>query len=453
MKKINIPTASTMSLLEIQAGGFQNMWCTERDVRNFERDIKNEKEKYDAEMLIQRLKDTNERNPDFKYAYKVDSENRLTHCFWMDKMSIESYVCFGDVVVFDTTYNTNQYKLVFAPFAGVNHHGQSILMGCGLIQDETTESLVWLFEVWLEAVSGRHPNAIITDQDPAMGSAIKQVFPHIHRRYCIWHITEKLPNKLGPIAYMDKFRIPFKDCIWNSEIPEEFESKWAEVIRNNKLEGNEWLCELYRLRNKWVPALLRHIFFAGMSSSQRSESMNSILDKYVCKKTTLIEFIFRLESALSRQWELESKEDFDAINSHPELKTSFDMEKQMAKIYTKHNFAKFQHEMLNSINYNVHCEDENGDLKVYKVHLKGKPETKRDVKFQESTKICKCGCHKFEFEGIPCCHVLAILLFVAIVKLPKFYILKRLTKEARSKDVVDFLGEEIQGDCGDSFVL
>ena len=36
---------------------------------------------------------------------------------------------FGDVVVFDMTYITNKFKIPFAPFVGVNHHGKSILFG------------------------------------------------------------------------------------------------------------------------------------------------------------------------------------------------------------------------------------------------------------------------------------------------------------------------------------
>ena len=44
---------------------------------------------------------------------------------------------FGDVVIFDTTYNTNRYGMIFAPLTGVNHHGQTIIFGCGFLSDET----------------------------------------------------------------------------------------------------------------------------------------------------------------------------------------------------------------------------------------------------------------------------------------------------------------------------
>ena len=48
-------------------------------------------------------------------------------------------------MAFDTTYLTNKYDMPFAPFVGVNHHGQSILLGCGLVSNEDTITFVWLF--------------------------------------------------------------------------------------------------------------------------------------------------------------------------------------------------------------------------------------------------------------------------------------------------------------------
>lgn len=45
----------------------------------------------------------------------------------------------------------------FAPFTGLNHHHQSILFGCALLQDETEKSFTWLFETWLMAMGGKSP--------------------------------------------------------------------------------------------------------------------------------------------------------------------------------------------------------------------------------------------------------------------------------------------------------
>ncbi|KAL1190354.1 Protein FAR1-RELATED SEQUENCE 5 [Cardamine amara subsp. amara] len=72
------------------------------------------------------------------------------------------FTYFGDTV---TTYRSNRYRLPFAPFTGVNHHGQAILFGCAFIINETEASFVWLFNTWLTAMSSHPPLSITTDHD------------------------------------------------------------------------------------------------------------------------------------------------------------------------------------------------------------------------------------------------------------------------------------------------
>ncbi|KAK3229820.1 hypothetical protein Dsin_001701 [Dipteronia sinensis] len=101
-------------------------------------------------------------------------ENIITHCFWADATLGRSNKYFGDVVVFDTTYNTNRYGMIFAPLVGVNNYGQSTLFGCSFLSNETTDSFIWLFEQFKRAMPGAPPKMIITNQDPAMAKAIAQ---------------------------------------------------------------------------------------------------------------------------------------------------------------------------------------------------------------------------------------------------------------------------------------
>ncbi|KAF8364660.1 hypothetical protein HHK36_033340 [Tetracentron sinense] len=129
-----------------------------------------------------------QRNSNFFYLMDLDNEGHLRNVFWADARSRAAYGYFGDVVTFDTTYLTNRYDMSFAPFVGVNHHGQSVLLGCGLLADETIESFIWMFKTWLIAMSGHPPNAIITDQCKAMQRAIAVVFPKARHRLCLWHI-------------------------------------------------------------------------------------------------------------------------------------------------------------------------------------------------------------------------------------------------------------------------
>lgn len=116
--------------------------------------------------------------------------------FWADHSFCMSYDHFGDVVTFDTTYGTNRHKLIFGAFTGFNHHGQTIVFGCGFLPNERFESFVWLFNKWIEAMPGGPPKAIITKHDLSMTRAIKLVMPTTCHRYCLRHILDKLPVKL-----------------------------------------------------------------------------------------------------------------------------------------------------------------------------------------------------------------------------------------------------------------
>ncbi|XP_047952720.1 protein FAR1-RELATED SEQUENCE 5-like, partial [Salvia hispanica] len=134
----NIPTCQQMQLLEMESGGPESVGCTERDIRNLERDMRDEQKGIDAETLVEFFTSEKEKNSSFFFDYETDSENIFKRCFWADPKSRRAYGAFGDVVVFDSTYNTNKYGMIFTPFVGVNHHHQTIVFGCGFLSDEKT---------------------------------------------------------------------------------------------------------------------------------------------------------------------------------------------------------------------------------------------------------------------------------------------------------------------------
>ena len=53
---------------------------------------------------------------------------------------------------------------------------ETVIFGVALLFDETCASFTWLFKAFLAAHNGKQPRAIFTDQDTAMGNAIKKVF-------------------------------------------------------------------------------------------------------------------------------------------------------------------------------------------------------------------------------------------------------------------------------------
>nr|XP_048337433.1 protein FAR1-RELATED SEQUENCE 5-like [Ziziphus jujuba var. spinosa] len=131
---------------------------------------------------------------------------------------------------------------------------------------------------------------IITDQDPAMTKAIAQVLPSTCHRYYIWHILNKFAEKINTMVYRDNYHW-FKNIICNSETIEEFETSWAELLKNSNLGDNTWLRQMYEIRNKWVAVYFNHIFNAGMLSSQRAESSHAFFKRIKftwCKKIVIV---------------------------------------------------------------------------------------------------------------------------------------------------------------------
>ncbi|CAI9268498.1 unnamed protein product [Lactuca saligna] len=124
--------------------------------------------------LIKHLQDKALVDNDLYYVVDLYSDGCPRNIFWADGRSRDDFTKFGDVVAFDVTYMTNKFKMPFAPFTGVNHHGQSVLFGGALLENEKEETFVWLFENFLKCMFSKYPKAIITDQDKAMGNAIKK---------------------------------------------------------------------------------------------------------------------------------------------------------------------------------------------------------------------------------------------------------------------------------------
>ncbi|KAI8539107.1 hypothetical protein RHMOL_Rhmol09G0155300 [Rhododendron molle] len=278
----------------------------------------------------------------------LDDEGRLRNVFCADARSRAACKEFGDVVTFDTTYLVNRHDMPFAPFVGVNHHGQSVLLGCGLISHEDTKSFSWLFQTWKTCMWGCAPKAIITDQCMAMKNAIEDIFPNTRHRWCIWHIMKKIPEKLNGYNAYESISWCMRRAVYASLT---IEDAWNVFIKKYEIQSNTWLEGLYLERKRWVPTYLNDVFWAGMSSTQRSENINAYFDGYVHSKTTLKQFVGQYENALGNKVESENQADVKNWNTFIPLMTEDELEKQFQRVYTHAKVKEFQKQFFDKI----HC--------------------------------------------------------------------------------------------------
>ncbi|XP_058208079.1 protein FAR-RED IMPAIRED RESPONSE 1-like [Rhododendron vialii] len=407
----------TIASCTIEVGGPSNLPWLPKDARNYVDKVRrSELKEGDAESMHKYFIKMKTDNEAFFYAIDLDEENRLKNVFWADGRSREAFKEFGDVVTFDTTYLVNQWNMPFAPFVGVNHQRQSILLGCGLILREDTDSFVWLFKTWVACMSGCSPNAIITDQCRAMQNAISIVFPNVRHRWCLWHLLKKVLEKLKGYDDSEPIKWDVLSAAYDLLTKEEFEKNWGNLINKYHLEANEWLSGLYNERHRWAPAFVKDVFWAGMSTTQRSESMNAYFDGYVHSNTTLKEFMEQYENALRKKVEKEDEEDARCFNKQMKNVSPYGFEDQFQDAYTIAKYKDFQAQVASKIACNFTSmkvvddgiskfeieEDikvgEKGILKTITFH----------VCYNEESKESNCTCWLFESKGIVCKHIVMV---------------------------------------------
>ncbi|XP_052197227.1 protein FAR1-RELATED SEQUENCE 5-like [Diospyros lotus] len=216
-----IPLHKSYNSAVVEAGGYENLTFVEKDCRNYIDQVRRLRlGEGDVAAIQAYFSKMQAFCPGFYFSVDLDEDGRLKNVFWADNRCRQSFKEFGDVVTFDTTYLTNRYDMLFAPWT------------------------------WLECMEDQAPAGIITDQDRAMQNAIEIVFPNIKHRWCLWHILKKLPEKFGNHSCKAYILSGVHEVVYESQSPEEFEEAWNLMIEKYALHDNDWLSGLYKERGR-----------------------------------------------------------------------------------------------------------------------------------------------------------------------------------------------------------
>ncbi|KAK0596973.1 hypothetical protein LWI29_020610 [Acer saccharum] len=260
---------------------------------------------------------------------------------------ILDYGQFGDMVSFDTTYRTNKENRPLAVFVGFNHHREIIIFGVALMYDETTDSFIWLFETFLEAMSKKAPKTIFTNQDAAMAKAISFVMPDTYHRLCTWHIMQNALKKVNQL-----FRGPggvnkvLSKFIYYYDEEGEFLAAWEKMLTEYNLHENDWFKRTFEVRKKWAYTYVRWTWSARLKSTQVSESINSDLKDYLQSNHDLVQFFKHFERVLNDKHYKELKAEYALCQKITQVQRPIKMLIEAGKVYTKIIFEEFQDEFM-----------------------------------------------------------------------------------------------------------
>ncbi|RYR15309.1 hypothetical protein Ahy_B04g072046 [Arachis hypogaea] len=127
-------------------------------------EVRNVLEQEDAKKFGKYLFRMKEKNQNFFFKLELEDNQSIKLAFWADARSRAACEYFGDRCISEVfrgirslfgcindSYSVFviiclRYNLVCGCFIGVNHHGQSTLLGCALMKNEDIESFKWLFQ-------------------------------------------------------------------------------------------------------------------------------------------------------------------------------------------------------------------------------------------------------------------------------------------------------------------
>jgi zinc finger SWIM domain-containing protein 3 len=78
--------------------------------------------------------------------------------------------------------------------------------------------------------------------------------------------------------------------VYDCEDEEDFLKSWDDMLKKYDLLENKWLSDLFKIRQKWALVYGRQVFCADMKSTQRSESINGVLKRYLDPRKKITRF-------------------------------------------------------------------------------------------------------------------------------------------------------------------
>ncbi|KAH7862821.1 hypothetical protein Vadar_009995 [Vaccinium darrowii] len=118
----------------------------------------------------------------------------------------------------------------------------------------------------------------------------------------------------------------------------------------------------------------------------------------------------------------------------PRAVVEFMARQHAASTYTPDVFVLVQRELSKAHDCKLEKSGENGTITKYEITPYGKYRY-HVVTYDSSEDTVTCSCKKFEFGGILCSHALKVLSSNNVVRIPDQYILKRWTKNAKSRSI------------------
>ncbi|KAM6547389.1 hypothetical protein CsatB_019065 [Cannabis sativa] len=284
---------------------------------------------------------------------------------------------------------------------------------------------------FLKCMNNKKPLVVITDGDPAMKVAIDMIIQGAFHRSCTWHICNNVFKRVRD----PHFKTNFKRLMYKYMSEEEFEMEWKNLMDEYDLHGSEWCIKSYNERHTWGEAFVKGHFCGGTRTTQRNESMNSALKKFLEACYPIREFISCIDLACMKLQHTEAQRTFISKFTTAQLPPFTDpvrpYYKNAAEIYTRDIYYKVVEQIKDERACVVFNLEDFGDHLLLSFNRFQHGQIRYKVQYYKINNHFSCDCLLFETDDYPCKHIWACMKYLNIMLILPSLILKRWTNDAK----------------------
>jgi len=437
-KSKSVKTSEMIVKLEDKFGQKMNYQAIANVQRNIDEDLFGEPAE-DAEVMKNILINLKNKLPDFLgEILKDEKTNKLRAMVFASPRMKELAQNFMDLVVMDTTFGTNRFRMKSITLCGKDNNNKTIIFSQGLIAQETKELFSWILNE-TKNYFNVDPKFVLIDADPALIGAVELTYPTANLKVCGWHTENNFKNHLFGSKKSKHFFFnllilleleKIEDDISKQNIYEiainlpyilnekEFNRRYELLLTNVVLSPSQlkYFQKMQDKKERWAFAFNKENSL-GSHCTGMVENINRLHKAHVGLKCGLSEYLYRtilFSTEFNNKNEI-SPEDLLQYNTYFSLMKGSSYVLLISDHVTSFALKTIVINMMKSFSWKP-FDDKDGVFKADKNHIK--------FIFTETDSLLLCSCNYQKVMKLPCEHILRIL-----------------TEKKKEESILDYIGQ------------
>jgi len=242
------------------------------------------------------------------YVYhcrKYRDSDDVSDVFWAHLNSIKLFNTFSTVLVLDSTYKTNKYRLPLFEFVGNTSTMKtfSIAFAFAYMISERQDNVYWALKRCREMLHSKdlYPKVVVTDRDNALINVVEKVFPKATTLLCSYHIVQNVRAKCKLDCKVKDLKGKNGEAIKPASVVKTVMAVWLDIVNSETEEAyiDNWtrfkvVCAKFPkfldyvektildlVKEKFVRFWVDKNLHMGNTTTNRADSAHARLKKYL----------------------------------------------------------------------------------------------------------------------------------------------------------------------------